>query len=200
MYKNHIIISICRKKSFDNNTTPFNGKNTWPIGQHSHHTLPSLTCCPIRVGGGWGLKLSLWRWDPGKRERTQVGCRETGWGGCGVSMRVRSEGVCARTESQRVLVAGEGSGVGMRRGQDHRRNFFPCVCALKKQDTTYRSSGERVQATASAREPMSNTEDWPCCPGRAQAALPLTDPKAGICMPSGEQELAATPAQPTSKE
>lgn len=74
-------------------------------------------------------------------------------------MKVQSEGVCARTERQGALVAGEGRGVGMRRGQDHPRSFFPCVCALKKQDTTYRSSGERVQATASAREPMSNSED-----------------------------------------
>lgn len=43
-----------------------------------------------------------------------------GRGLCSVSMKVQSEGVCARTEGQGALVAGGRGGVGMReRGRDH---------------------------------------------------------------------------------
>ena len=38
-----------------------------------------LVCSPARVGGGWDLRLGLWRSDP--RERTGVGCVNTVWRG-----------------------------------------------------------------------------------------------------------------------
>ena len=34
-----------------------------------------LVCLPARAGGGWELRLQVWRSDP--RERTAVGCVNT---------------------------------------------------------------------------------------------------------------------------
>ena len=39
------------------------------------HQPERLVCSPARVGGGWELKLGLWRSDP--KERTGVGCVNT---------------------------------------------------------------------------------------------------------------------------
>ena len=39
------------------------------------HQPERLVCSPARVGGGWELRLWLWRSDP--RERTGVGCINT---------------------------------------------------------------------------------------------------------------------------
>ena len=41
----------------------------------STHQLERLACSPTRAGGGWELRLRLWRSDP--RERTGVGCVNT---------------------------------------------------------------------------------------------------------------------------
>ena len=41
----------------------------------SAHQPERLVCSPVRVGGGWGLRLGLQRSDP--RERTGVGCVKT---------------------------------------------------------------------------------------------------------------------------
>ena len=41
----------------------------------STHQPERLVCSPGGVGGGWELKLGLWRSDP--RERTGVGCVNT---------------------------------------------------------------------------------------------------------------------------
>ena len=40
------------------------------------HQLEMLVCSPAEVGWGWELRLGLWRSDP--RERTGVGCVNTG--------------------------------------------------------------------------------------------------------------------------
>ena len=41
----------------------------------STHQPERLVCSPTRQGGGWELRLGLWRSDP--RERTGVGCVNT---------------------------------------------------------------------------------------------------------------------------
>ena len=41
----------------------------------STHQPERLVCLPTRAGGGWELRLGLWRSDP--RERTGVGCVKT---------------------------------------------------------------------------------------------------------------------------
>ena len=41
----------------------------------STHQPETLVCSPARVGGGWQLRLQLWRSDP--RERTGIGCMNT---------------------------------------------------------------------------------------------------------------------------
>ena len=41
----------------------------------SPHHPERLVCSPAGVGGGWELRLGLWRSDP--RERTGVGCMNT---------------------------------------------------------------------------------------------------------------------------
>ena len=41
----------------------------------STHQPERLVCSPARMGGGWELRLGLWRSDP--RERTGVGCVNT---------------------------------------------------------------------------------------------------------------------------
>ena len=41
----------------------------------STHQPERLVCSPTRAGGGWELRLRLWRSDP--RERTEAGCRKT---------------------------------------------------------------------------------------------------------------------------
>ena len=41
----------------------------------STHQPETLVCSPAGAGGGWELKLGLWRSDP--RERTGVGCVNT---------------------------------------------------------------------------------------------------------------------------
>ena len=41
----------------------------------STHQPEKLVCSPARMGGGWELRLGLWRSDP--RERTGVGCENT---------------------------------------------------------------------------------------------------------------------------
>ena len=41
----------------------------------STHQPERLVCSPTGVGGGWELRLGLWRSDP--RERTGVGCVKT---------------------------------------------------------------------------------------------------------------------------
>ena len=41
----------------------------------STHQPERLVCSPTRAGGGWELRLGLWRSDP--RERTVVGCMNT---------------------------------------------------------------------------------------------------------------------------
>ena len=41
----------------------------------STHKPERLVCSPARAGGGWGLRLQLWRSDPS--ERTGVGCVNT---------------------------------------------------------------------------------------------------------------------------
>ena len=41
----------------------------------STHQPERLVCSPARVGGGWELRLGLWRLDP--RERTGVGGMNT---------------------------------------------------------------------------------------------------------------------------
>ena len=41
----------------------------------STHQPETLVCSPARAGGGWELRLRLWRSDP--RERTGVGCVNT---------------------------------------------------------------------------------------------------------------------------
>ena len=41
----------------------------------STHQPERLVCSPTGVGGGWDLRLGLWRSDP--RERTGVGCVNT---------------------------------------------------------------------------------------------------------------------------
>ena len=41
----------------------------------STHQAEKLVCSPARVGGGWELRLGLWRSDP--RERTGAGCMNT---------------------------------------------------------------------------------------------------------------------------
>ena len=45
----------------------------------STHQPERLVCSPTGVGGGWELRLRLWRSDP--RERTGVGCIKTAWRG-----------------------------------------------------------------------------------------------------------------------
>ena len=42
----------------------------------STHEPERLVCSPTRAGGGWELRIRLWRSDP--RERTGVGCVKTG--------------------------------------------------------------------------------------------------------------------------
>ena len=39
------------------------------------HQPERLACSPAGTGGGWELRLGLWRLDP--RERTGVGCMNT---------------------------------------------------------------------------------------------------------------------------
>ena len=41
----------------------------------STHQPERLVCSPTGAGGGWELRLGLWRSDP--RERTGVGCMNT---------------------------------------------------------------------------------------------------------------------------
>ena len=41
----------------------------------STHQPETLVCSPAGAGGGWELRLGLWRSDP--RERTGVGCVNT---------------------------------------------------------------------------------------------------------------------------
>ena len=41
----------------------------------STHQLETLVCSPTEAGGGWKLRLRLWRSDP--RERAVVGCMKT---------------------------------------------------------------------------------------------------------------------------
>ena len=41
----------------------------------STHQPERLVCSPAKAGGGWELRLRLWRSDP--RERTRVGCVKT---------------------------------------------------------------------------------------------------------------------------
>ena len=41
----------------------------------STHQPERLVCSPAGAGGGWELRLGLWRSDP--RERTGVGCMKT---------------------------------------------------------------------------------------------------------------------------
>ena len=41
----------------------------------STHQPQRLVCSPDSAGGGWELRLQLWRSDP--RERTGVGCMNT---------------------------------------------------------------------------------------------------------------------------
>ena len=41
----------------------------------STHQPERLVCSPAGAGGGWELRLRLWRSDP--RERTGVGCMNT---------------------------------------------------------------------------------------------------------------------------
>ena len=43
--------------------------------QTSTHKPERLLCSHARMGGGWELRLGLWRSDP--RERTGVGCMNT---------------------------------------------------------------------------------------------------------------------------
>ena len=44
------------------------------VSTSTHHP-ERLVCSPAGAGGGWGLRLGLWRSDP--RERTGVGCVNT---------------------------------------------------------------------------------------------------------------------------
>ena len=41
----------------------------------SAHQPKRLVCLPARTGGGWELRLRLWRSDP--REKTGAGCMNT---------------------------------------------------------------------------------------------------------------------------
>ena len=44
------------------------------VPTRTHHP-ERFVCSPTRVGGGWELRLRIWRSDP--RERTRVGCVNT---------------------------------------------------------------------------------------------------------------------------
>ena len=62
----------CSNRGVEGKTERFLHRGLVPT---SIHQPERLVCSPAGTGGGWELRLVLWRSDP--RERTRVGCMNT---------------------------------------------------------------------------------------------------------------------------
>ena len=101
--------------------------------QHRRPVLPSLRHSSARAGGGWVLKLRLQRSDSGRgpglgaqKQREEAGL----WW-----LRVYPEEAWAHQRGKVPLFR-----LAPGEGHNHQKSFFPCVCAPRQQDTTYRRS------------------------------------------------------------
>ena len=62
----------CSNRGVEGKAERFLHRGSLPTSTHQPER---LVCSPAGVGGGWELRLGLWRSDP--RERTGVGCVNT---------------------------------------------------------------------------------------------------------------------------